>query len=185
MSLIITNNTTLKNTAIIVLVNKKNNITEETNGDITLIKSEDQVVGINIFNFEKYFSAKEGAHTLTKDQVDAISKLGYTITDYKSKFSIAEVMNAEQHPKSEKLQLLKLNTTKELKIVTNDLTVSVGEKVVVANLGATLPSGLAIVRSKVMGVESEGMLCGGETLGLEKTDGVMRVSGNNGDEFIL
>ena len=36
-----------------------------------------------------------------------------------------------------------------------------------------------------MGIESQGMLCGGETLGKEKTDGILLVSGNNGDEYIL
>ena len=185
MSLIFIRENTLNDTAVIALEFGSGDIKETQMGDLTIIKSADIVVGLNINNFKKYFNAKEGVHTINTDQVEAIKKLGYEIQDFKSKFLIGEVMSASPHPKSEKLQVLNIKASKDLTIVTNDLTVKPGEKIVVATLGAILPSGKAIVPSKVMGVDSEGMLCGGETLGQEKTNGVKRVSGNIGDEYIL
>ena len=185
MSLIITNETTLKDKALIVLSNKQGEITEENIGDITLIKIEDQTVGINVFNYKKYFSAKSGAHTINNEQVKAIEELGFKIESSKSMFSIGEVIEKETHPKSDRLFVLKVKTDKVLQIVTNAANAEIGKKVVVANVGATLPSGLPIIFSKVMGVESEGMLCGGQTLGLEPTEGIYHPNGNVGDEYIL
>lgn len=185
MSLIITNRKTLKNVAVIILNNKSDNITEESNGDITVIKSNEDIVGVNIFNYEKYFKADEGAHNLSQEQKDFLIENIPNLEINDSYFTIGEIMEKNVHPKSERLLILKIKTTKDLQIVTNDTTVNVGDKVVVANVGATLPSGMNIVFSKVMGIESEGMLCGGETLGKEPTKGVLRVSGDNGSDFIL
>lgn len=185
MSLIITNNKTLKNKAIIILGQAKGEITEDNIGDLTIISSNNEVIGINIFNIDGKIDVKEGAHTLNLDQVKQIKDMGYEIKDYESKFSIGEVLSKEVHPKSDRLFVLKVMTSKEIQIVTNAANAEVGKQVVVANVGATLPSGLEIKDSKVMGVESEGMLCGGETLGKEKTDGVLLVNGINGEKFIL
>lgn len=185
MSLIITNKKTLKDIAIIPLKSTNENIKEEILGDLVLIKSNEEVVGLNVLNYSRYFQAIEGPHTITPKQKEAINKLGFNIKDISSKFIIGEIVKKNTHPKTNKLIVLKIQTSKELQIVTNDLTVKLGEKVVVANIGAILPAGLNIMTSKVMGIESEGMLCGGETLGKGPTKGVMRVAGNNGDEYIL
>lgn len=185
MSLIISNRKTLGNTAIIVLGNKKGNEIIEHNGDFTVIKSGDEVIGINVFNHDKYFKTYEGAHTLNDDQAKVLKDNGIQINNYESHFSVGEVIERNAHPKSDKLFVLKVRTNKDLQIVTNSLNSLVGTKVVVANVGATLPSGLPIVFSKVMGVESEGMLCGGETLGKDKTEGVMLVDLPVGSKFIL
>lgn len=185
MSLIITNNTTLKNKAIIFLKSKTGKIKTETKGDLTVIYSDNEPVGLNIFNYQKYFEAQEGAHTVSDIQKDAISKLGFEITNDFPFFSIGEVIEREVHPKSERLFVLKVQTDKELQIVTNSTNSLIGTKVVVARVGSILPTGLNITFSKVMGVPSEGMLCGGETLGGSKTDGVLLVDGIPGDEYIL
>lgn len=185
MSLIITNSQTLQNTAIILLRSKQGNIEIETKGDLTIIYADKVPVGLNIFNFEKYFQAEEGAHTLNLAQKEAISKLGFNITKDFQFFTIGEVISRDVHPKSERLFVLKIKTEKELQIVTNSTNSLVGAKVVVARVGAILPSGMNITFSKVMGIESEGMLCGGETLGKGKTDGVLLVEGNPGEEYIL
>ena len=184
MSLIITNKETLKNVAIILISATQGEKTIETNGDFTKIYVGNKLVGANIFNPENYFEVKEGVHTLNDEQISVLKNNNIEF-DFNSHFSIGEVISREVHPKSEKLFLLKVQTEVELQIVTNSLNSLVGSKVVVARLGAILPSGLEIVLSKVMGVESQGMLCGGETLGLEKTEGVLIVNGNNGDNFIL
>ncbi len=184
MSLIITNQKTLPNIALVILDNRSTNITEETKGDVTVIKSDSKIVGININNFEKHFKAKEGVHTLDESQIAAIKDLGVEF-EVKQSFTIGEVQSKEKHPKSEKLFVLKVMIEKELQIVTNAANAEVGTKVVVARVGTTLPSGTPITFSKVMGVESEGMLCGGTTLGQEPTEGVLLVKGNIGEEFSI
>lgn len=185
MSLIITNKKTLKDTAIIILHNGIGKNIIEKIGDLTIIKDEKQVVGVNVFNYSKYFDALEGAHILNELQINAIEKLGLKIKHTKSKFIIGEIISKNIHPKTDKLFLLKVKTDKELTIVTNAKNVEKGKKVLVATNGSTLPSGFAIVPSKVMGIESEGMLISGATLGLGETEGVLLVEGNNGDEYIF
>lgn len=185
MSLIIVRENTLHDVAVVTIKAKSGEKVIETKGDLTLIKIDNEVVGLNVSNFKKYFNAHEGAHTINAEQVEAIAKLGYKIENPESYFSIGEVIERNVHPKSEKLFLLKVRVEKDLQIVTNSLNSLVGTKVVVARIGAVLPSGLSIVHSKVMGIESEGMLCGGETLDKEKTEGVLLVEGNPGDKYIL
>lgn len=185
MSLIITNNKTLKDTAIISIKHIDGEVKENIKGDLTLLEVNGEVAGINVFNYTKYFKAEEGAHTLNKEQIEAIAKLGYNIEDDRKSFVIGEVIEREVHPKSERLFILKVKADKELQIVTNAANAELGKQVVVANVGTVLPSGTPIKLGKVMGIESQGMLCGGETLGKEITEGVLIVSGNNGDEYIL
>lgn len=185
MSLIIINNKTLKNTAIVNIKNKDENISEDTKGDITIIKSGDEVVGINIKNYKNYFEAKEGAHTLNEKQVKAISDLGHEIKDYTSRFIIGKIIEKEIHPKSKKLFVLKVKTDKIIQIVTNLEKAKVGERVVIAKPGATLPSGIGIKDSKVMGISSEGMICGEKTLGKELKDEIFVLEGQEGEPFIL
>lgn len=185
MSLIITNKNTLKNKAIIILEASDQEVSVENKGDFTIIKSGNKIIGINIFNFEKYMEVNEGAHTLNIAQVEILKNNGITIENYESMFSVGEVLERNAHQKSDKLFILKVKTDKELQIVTNSLNSLVGTRVIVANVGAVLPSGLSITLSKVMGVESQGMLCGGETLGKEKTDGVLIVDLPVGSKYIL
>lgn len=184
MSLITTNNTTLKDIAIILISSEQGEKTIKKEGDFVQVFIGEKLVAINVFNASKYFKLSEGVHTLSEEQVDVLKSKNIYF-DFNSNFSVGEVISRETHPKSEKLFLLKVQTEKELQIVTNSLNSLVGTKVVVARIGAILPSGLMITHSKVMGVESEGMLCGGETLGREQTEGVLLVEGNNGDNFIL
>ena len=185
MSLLITNKETLKNTAIITMPYKKGEIIKEIIGDLVILKILDEVVGLNILNYSNYFDAQEGAHTINEKQIDAIGKMGYKSNNFNSLFLIGEILSKENHPKSDKLFILKVQTNKKIQIVTNATNANVGKKVIVATVGSTLPSGIPITFSKVMGIESEGMLCGTETLGLPKSDGVFITNGENGEEYIL
>ena len=184
MSLLITNKNTLKDVAIIVIKEKSGERSIQKEGDFAKIYVDNELVGVNVFNFEQHFAAKEGAHTINAEQMEVLKANGISFEPFKM-FTYGKVISRETHPKSDRLFVLKVQTEKELQIVTNSLNSTVGETVVVARVGAVLPSGMPIVFSKVMGVESEGMLCGGETLGLEKTDGVLLTNGTPGEEYIL
>ncbi len=79
---------------------------------------------------------------------------------------IGEIIAAEKHPDADRLQLCKVNIGKEtLQIVCGASNARVGIKVPCALVGAELP-GISIKQAKVRGVDSFGMLCSSEELGL-------------------
>jgi len=84
-----------------------------------------------------------------------------------SNLVIGEVIECENHPDSDHLHICQVNIGKEiLNIVCGAPNVRKGLKVIVAKVGAVLPGG-TIKAGKIRGVESNGMLCSIEELGLE------------------
>lgn len=97
---------------------------------------------------------------------------------------VGEVVECERHPDADRLNVTKVNVGgKELlNIVCGAPNVAVGQKVVVATVGCTLypdpEKPFKIKRSKIRGIESEGMLCAEDELGLgEGHDGIMELAG--------
>lgn len=85
---------------------------------------------------------------------------------------IGEVTACEKHPDADKLSLTKVNigTGEELQIVCGAPNVAVGQKVVVATIGATIypitGDPLTMKKAKIRGVESFGMICAEDEIGL-------------------
>lgn len=85
---------------------------------------------------------------------------------------IGEVLQAEQHPNADKLKLTKVNVgaTEALQIVCGAPNVAAGQKVIVATVGTTIyPSSgdpLTMKVAKIRGVESYGMICAEDEIGL-------------------
>jgi phenylalanyl-tRNA synthetase beta chain len=91
---------------------------------------------------------------------------------------VGEVLECGRHPDADKLSLCQVTTDGKdrLGIVCGARNVRAGLKVAVAKVGAELPGGLAIKRTKIRGVESNGMLCSARELGLgEEHDGIMEL----------
>ncbi len=93
---------------------------------------------------------------------------------------IGEVLTCEKHPDADKLSLttVAVGTDQPLPIVCGAPNVRVGQKVVVALVGATLhPTGgepLVIKKTKIRGTVSEGMICAEDEIGLGHShDGIM------------
>jgi phenylalanyl-tRNA synthetase beta chain len=93
---------------------------------------------------------------------------------------VGEVMSCEKHPDADKLSVTTVNVGAEelLPIVCGAPNVAKGQKVLVATLGTTLyPSpdeNFTIKKAKIRGVESIGMICAEDELGLGKShDGIM------------
>ena len=80
-----------------------------------------------------------------------------------------------QHPDAEKLVVCSVNIGKEnVQIVTAAKNMKEGDIVPVALHGAILHNGLKIKKGKLRGIESQGMFCSEEELGLaEHSDGLM------------
>lgn len=93
---------------------------------------------------------------------------------------IGEVLSKEKHPDADRLNVTTVNVGQAdaLQIVCGAPNVEAGQKVVVATVGTTLyptpEEPLKIKKSKIRGVESFGMICAEDELGLGKShDGIL------------
>lgn len=87
-----------------------------------------------------------------------------------SHLTIGYVHECEMHPDSDHLHVCKVEVSKGKmeQIVCGAPNVAAGKKVIVANVGAVLPGDFKIKPSKIRGVESNGMLCSLQELGIEE-----------------
>ena len=91
---------------------------------------------------------------------------------------IAAVRSVEPHPNADRLRVCKVSLGDghpELTIVCGAHNVRAGLKVALATIGAKLPD-FTIKRSKLRGVESEGMICSTQELGIaDNADGILEL----------
>ncbi|MDD6245216.1 MAG: phenylalanine--tRNA ligase subunit beta [bacterium] len=108
---------------------------------------------------------KELAEKVTESDIN-VEKI---ITNHIDNLVIGEVVECTNHPDSDHLHICKVNVGKEtLQIVCGAPNVRVGLKAIVALPGTILPGDFEIKKSKIRGVESNGMLCALYELGLEE-----------------
>ena len=93
---------------------------------------------------------------------------------------VAEVLTCEKHPDADKLHVTTVSTGAEtFQVVCGAPNVAAGQKVVLATVGATLypvgaEEGFKIKKSKIRGVESLGMLCAEDEIGIGAShDGII------------
>ncbi len=81
---------------------------------------------------------------------------------------VAEVLECEPHPDSDHLHVTKVDDGSEepLTVVCGAPNVAAGQKVLFARIGAVLPGDFKIKKSKIRGVESFGMICAEDELGI-------------------
>lgn len=153
--------------------------TVEKKGNVALLSVDDKVVGLNLFEASQYFSdLEEGSNELNAERVKEINKviqqagLNHVITgDFSPKFVVGYVSSREKHPNADKLSVCQVEVGEEtLQIVCGAANVDAGQKVVVAKVGAVMPSGLVIKDAELRGVPSSGMICSAKELGLEQTE---------------
>lgn len=112
-------------------------------------------------------SPKELASLLTFSgtEVEGIKTIGGDFTG----LVVGEVVSVERHPNADRLTVCQVNDgTNMLTVVCGAPNVAAGIKVPLATIGATLPNGLKIKKAKVRGIESFGMLCAADELGLSE-----------------
>jgi len=102
--------------------------------------------------------------TLAGVEIEGIQTRGAKI----DKVIVAQITASSQHPNADRLTVCEVDdgsgTTRQ--IVCGATNYKVGDKVPLGLPGAKLPNGLEIRKSKLRGVESEGMLCSSKELGL-------------------
>ncbi|GMB07302.1 YtpR family tRNA-binding protein [Thermolongibacillus altinsuensis] len=149
----------------------------EKKGDVARIFNEEtgETVGYNIFNASTYYPFEgNGVVELNEEVVDAINdilaKNGFSEkvkADFSPKFVVGYVKEKVKHPNADKLSVCQVDVgTETLQIVCGAPNVEAGQKVVVAKIGAVMPSGLVIQEAELRGVPSYGMICSARELNL-------------------
>ena len=105
---------------------------------------------------------------------------------------VAEVLTCEPHPDSDHLHITTVNTGsgEPVTVVCGAPNVAAGQKVLLAQIGTVLPGDFKIKKSKIRGVESFGMICAEDELGIGTShEGIMvlpadAVPGTPAKEFL-
>jgi len=149
----------------------------ERAGDIAILKEAQtgEIKAFNLFNASKYIQVEaQGNVEITPEFVAqleaAIEKNGAAISldvDFSPKFVVGYVETKEKHPNADKLSICSVNVGEQtLQIVCGAPNVEAGQKVVVAKIGAVMPSGMLIKEGNLRGVDSFGMLCSARELAI-------------------
>ncbi|MED1748179.1 MULTISPECIES: YtpR family tRNA-binding protein [Bacillus] len=149
----------------------------ETIGDVVRIFNQDtkKTTGFNIFNASTYMKIEENgsvplSETLVQDINEILNRNGVSETltvDLSPKFVVGYVKEKEKHPNADKLNICQVDVGEEtLQIVCGAPNVDQGQYVVVAKVGAVMPSGLIIKDAELRGVPSSGMICSAKELDL-------------------
>lgn len=99
-------------------------------------------------------------------EVESVETKGMPQID---KLVVGEVLSREQHPNADKLGVCMVKYAPEeepTQIVCGASNYKVGDRIPVALVGAKLPGDFKIKKSKLRGVESNGMMCSAKELGL-------------------
>ncbi|HAM34818.1 MAG TPA: phenylalanine--tRNA ligase subunit beta [Elusimicrobia bacterium] len=113
-----------------------------------------------------------------EDLADQLLQLGFEVTAVENRgpgFSgvvTGQVLAVDKHPNADRLSLCQVDDgTQKHSVVCGAANVAAGQKVALARLGAVLPGGFKIERAKIRGVESQGMICSRQELGLGENGG--------------
>ena len=123
---------------------------------------------------------------LTPQQIaDAMTSIGIEVDGIEEEEQIpgglagvvvAKVVECEAHPDSDHLHITKVDdgTGELLTVVCGAPNVAAGQKVLFARIGTVLPGDFKIKKSKIRGVESFGMICAEDELGIGTShEGIM------------
>lgn len=113
--------------------------------------------------------------------VEKLTMIGHEVDDFSKKevefegVVVGHVLKKEAHPNADKLSLCQVDVgSEELSIICGAPNVAAGQKVPVALNGAKLPGGFKIKKTKIRGIESNGMICSESELKLSnRADGIM------------
>jgi phenylalanyl-tRNA synthetase beta chain len=121
---------------------------------------------------KKYVNLSASAEDLQK----ALPLIGHEVESVELKglpplpqVVVGEILTSTQHPNADKLSVCTVQTSPAeppRQIVCGAKNYKVGDRVPVALPGASLPGDFKIKKSKLCGVESEGMMCSARELGL-------------------
>ena len=115
------------------------------------------------------------ATTASRDELSArLTAIGLEVEDLQplgeglDGVVVAEILSCEKHPEADRLQVCQVATgAGTVQIVCGAPNARAGLKAPLAQVGASLPGGMAIKAARLRGVESNGMLCSAKELGVD------------------
>lgn len=137
--------------------------------------SSNETIGYNIFEVSSHLSLEaNGQVELTEELVSQVNELikaeGFEdllVADLSPKFVVGHVVEKEKHPNADKLSVCQVDLGEEkVQIVCGAPNVEAGQKVVVAKVGAVMPSGMLIKDAELRGLPSSGMICSARELAI-------------------
>lgn len=177
------------NDTLLCILEKQNEQLEieyDVIGDVSILKQAEQIVGINIAQAKTKFKSLITGVCLQNEvkleqEVNAfLQEQTITIPTSHSlvqKFVIGYVTEKQAHPDSDKLSVCQVDVGVQiLQIVCGAANVAEQQKVIVAQSGCMMPTGLIIEPSVLRKVASNGMICSGRELNLPEqyqTPGIM------------
>lgn len=149
-----------------------------------IITSDNQVASTKAEGNDFYFYSEEGNViganlSLEYDKAGLVDlkeindpRLEQFIND-EVPFKYGLIKKIEDHPNSDHLHICQVNDGVDKQIVCGAKNVEAGKVAIVAQIGAVMPSGLVIKSSKLLKVDSCGMMCSLFELGLaDKSEGI-------------
>lgn len=106
--------------------------------------------------------------TMSGSKVERYEELGQEI----SGIVVGKILKIERHPDADKLVVTQVDVGQEapIQIVTGANNINQEDYVPIALCGSNLPGGIKIKKGKLRGIESNGMMCSIEELGLSSED---------------
>lgn len=144
-------------------------------GDLVVLKDKkEKIIGYNLIDASKYLGhLNEGLINFSDRQISKFNELlakydfSPVVLDKTPRFIVGEVIAMSEHPDSDHLHVCQVDLkNKQTQIVCGAPNIEAGQRVVVATVGAIMPSGLVIKPSKLRKVDSDGMICSARELGL-------------------
>lgn len=164
---------------VLLIVFKPLEIPDEVNklDDVVVLKKNNEIIGINIFNISKIMKIKANGYLPIVDE-KVLSVINHILENHgvkplekleNSGFKVAQIVEIEEHPESDHLHICKVDVghSDYLEIVCGALNARKDLKCVCALPYTFMPSGRQIIPGKLLGVESYGMLCSGRELALD------------------
>ncbi len=117
-------------------------------------------------NLDPDYKKLEEAFNLKSQEVAGLEKL----VDIEG-LVVGYVLTCEKHPEADKLHVTTVDVSDEvLQIICGAPNVAAGQKVIVSKVGVVLPGDFKIKKAKIRGIESNGMICSLEELGVKEFD---------------
>lgn len=154
-----------ENQTVIIATKTVNEPEVTTEGNITVLRQGQTVVGLNI-KTERQFNS----HLIDANEFATEIKKYYGDVIIEAPFVYGKISSCEPHPKSKKLQICQVDIAEEqmVQIVCGAANCAADNIAIVARVGAVMPTGMNITPSKLIDIDSAGMLCSNYELGLEQ-----------------
>lgn len=162
---------------LIVYLKEGGKQTFQTKNDVARVFDEatDETLGLNFFNASQFLEDQTtGAVAVNAALIELLNqklagaKVDLTLpVDVKPLIVTGYVSESKKHPDSDHMHVCQVDCGEEtLQIVCGAPNIEQGQKVVVAKIGALMPSGTIIRPTVLRGISSDGMICSARELAL-------------------